>query len=67
MYYPIKEWQKAGLKKRSYVDTHKTYNLPETMVFSRKPIGKLEDEDVVNLLVNGKTVEKLAKKFIVKK
>ena len=48
-YYPIEEWKEAGLRKKSYVDTHKTYNLPEAMVFSKKPIGKLTDQDVINL------------------
>lgn len=41
MYYPIKEWEKAGLKKESCVDTHKLYRLAKRWIFSRKPIGKL--------------------------
>ncbi len=49
LYYPIKEWQQAGLKKQSYIDTHKLYRLTRTWVFSRQPIGKLTDTDRLGL------------------
>lgn len=49
LYYPIKEWEKAGLKKESYVDTHKLYRLAKKWIFSRKPIGKLTDTDRLGL------------------
>lgn len=48
-YYPIKEWQAAGLRKQSYVDTHHIFNLPRNIVFKYKPIGKLTSNDIVNL------------------
>lgn len=48
-YYPIKEWKEAGLKEQSYVDIHRTYNVPQQVVFSRKPIGKLTSIDVLEL------------------
>lgn len=47
LYYPIKEWQEAGLKKKSYVDTHKLYRLPKKWLFRRSP--KLTDIDRVEL------------------
>lgn len=49
LYYPIKEWKNAGLKKESYVDTHKLYRLAKRWIFSRKPIGKLTDIDCLGL------------------
>lgn len=48
-YYPIKKWQEASLTKPSYVDTHKTYSLSQKYVFSRKPIGRLQNDDVADL------------------
>ena len=49
LYYPIKDWQAAGLYKQSYVDTHKAYQITRSAVFSRKPIGKLTVKDVIGL------------------
>ncbi len=49
LYYPIQEWSNAGLKEQSYVDTHRTYNLAQDAIFSRKPIGKLNSTDVIGL------------------
>lgn len=48
-YYPIKEWTEAGLKEQSYVDVHRTYNISQRVVFSRKPIGKLTSLDILAL------------------
>ncbi|MGU9984040.1 type II toxin-antitoxin system PemK/MazF family toxin [Limosilactobacillus fermentum] len=45
LYYPIREWQEAGLKKQSYVDTHKFYRLSKKWVFNHRPIGKLTATD----------------------
>lgn len=45
LYYPIKEWQQAGLKKQSYVDIHKLYDLSKKWVFNKQPIGKLTNLD----------------------
>ncbi|WP_288659163.1 type II toxin-antitoxin system PemK/MazF family toxin [uncultured Limosilactobacillus sp.] len=59
LYYPIKEWQAAGLRKKSYVDTHKLYRLSKKLIFSQRPIGKLTDVDrlglfkFINQLKNG--------------
>lgn len=39
----------AGLKKESYVDTHKLYHLSKEKIFSRKPIGKLTAFDQMGL------------------
>lgn len=49
LYYPIQEWQEAGLKKVSYVDTHRTYDVTKQAVFRRRPIGKLTTNDVMGL------------------
>ncbi|GGI63531.1 type II toxin-antitoxin system PemK/MazF family toxin [Limosilactobacillus caviae] len=49
LYYPICEWKQAGLKKKSYVDIHRTYSLPEKFIFSRRPIGKLTELDRIKL------------------
>lgn len=49
LYFPIQEWQEAGLRKKSYVDTHKMYRLAQKWLFSRRPIGKLTDIDRIGL------------------
>lgn len=49
LYYSIQNWQEAGLKMQSYVDTHKLYRLNKKLVFSRKPIGKLTALDRLGL------------------
>ena len=49
LYYPIKKWKESGLKELSYVDTHRTYNISQKAVFSRKPIGKLDSGDIIGL------------------
>lgn len=49
LYYSIQNWQDAGLKKQSYVDTHKLYCLNKKLVFSKKPIGKLTALDRLGL------------------
>lgn len=49
LYYPIKEWQAAGLNKESYVDTHKMYRVAKRWIFSHQPIGKLTDRDRLGL------------------
>lgn len=53
LYYLIVDWKAAGLRKRSYVDTHRFYNLPEKFIFSHKPIGKLStfDTNVIKLRI----------------
>ncbi len=49
LYYPIREWQEAGLRKKSYVDTHEFYWLSKKWVFSHRPIGKLTATDQLGL------------------
>lgn len=49
LYYPIEEWNQAGLKKQSYVDIHKLYKLPQKWIFRQQPIGKLTDNDKLGL------------------
>ena len=48
-YYPIKEWEKAGLTKQSYVDTVKVYEMDKKIVMKRQPIGRLTASDARNL------------------
>ena len=48
-YYSIQEWSQAGLNRQSYVDTHRTFTLPQRIVFKRPPLGKLTLDDTVNL------------------
>lgn len=48
-YYPIQKWNQAGLNRQSYVDTHRTFTLPQRIVFKRPPLGKLMLDDTVNL------------------
>ncbi|WP_416353251.1 hypothetical protein ACNAN0_10575 [Agrilactobacillus fermenti] len=49
VYYPIREWQAAGLKKPSYVVVHKTYIVPTNQLVQRKLLGVLTDMDAVRL------------------
>lgn len=37
------------LRKTSYVDVHKTYRLPQSIVFKHQPIGMLSEYDVIAL------------------
>jgi hypothetical protein len=48
-YYPIKDWQKAGLNIKSYVDTGTQVTYPES-AFPKSPIGKLTKRDKHDLL-----------------
>ncbi|MDN6497972.1 MAG: type II toxin-antitoxin system PemK/MazF family toxin [Tetragenococcus koreensis] len=49
LYYPIKDWHAAGLKRASYVDTHRTYDVTKAAVFNRRPLGKLTAHDIMGL------------------
>lgn len=49
LYYPIKKWKESGLKELSCVDTHRIYNISQKAVFNRKPIGRLDNGDIVGL------------------
>ena len=48
-YYPIKNWEIAGLNRISYVDTLQTYDIDKATIFKNRPIGKLTKEDVSGL------------------
>ena len=48
-YYPIKNWEVAGLNRISYVDTLQTYDIDKATIFKNRPIGKLTKEDVSGL------------------
>ena len=48
-YYPIKEWEKAGLAQQSYVDTVKTYEMDKEIIMKKQPIGRLTAFDARNL------------------
>lgn len=48
-YYPIMNWKDAHLRKPSYIDVHKTYRLPQSIVFKHQPIGMLSEYDVIAL------------------
>ena len=43
-YIEIKDWQKAGLEKQSYIDTNSAYRLSLSLV-KRSPIGTLTERD----------------------
>lgn len=48
-YYPIVDWKEAHLLKKSYIDIHKAYRLPQEIVFKHPPIGMLSQYDVIRL------------------
>ncbi len=48
-YFPVEHWREAGLVKPSYVDLHRMYRIPTTMIIRRPPLGKLTGEDVIAL------------------
>lgn len=50
VYYPIKNWKQAGLDKQSYVDVHKTYEVPTRKLTEKKLKGALTAEDSVRLV-----------------
>lgn len=49
LYYPIKQWEKAGLRKKSYIDCHKSYQLPKEAIITQQPFGSLTREDIKGL------------------
>ena len=49
LYYEIEEWQKAGLKKKSYVDCHRTYNVSQDYILRHQPKGELTSKDKTQL------------------
>lgn len=50
IYYKIKNWRQAGLDRQSYVDVHKTYEVPTWKLTETRLKGTLTDEDAVRLL-----------------
>ncbi|MCV3763506.1 hypothetical protein OF389_11340 [Companilactobacillus farciminis] len=48
-YYPIMNWKDTHLRKPNYVDVHKTYRLPQSIVFKHQLIGMLSEYDVIAL------------------
>lgn len=48
-YYPIKNWEIAGLNRISYVDTLQTYDIDKATILKNRPIGKLTKTDVLGL------------------
>ena len=48
-YYPIQDWESAGISKVSYVDIHQNYGIPIKNFVGQRPIGKLSSTDVVGL------------------
>ena len=48
-YFRINDWQQAGLKQQSYVDTNSTVTLPLTSVDLAHPVGTLTESDVRKL------------------
>ena len=48
-YYPVKNWEVAGLNRISYVDTHQTYDIDKATILKNRPIGKLTKTDVLGL------------------
>ena len=50
MYFEINDWEQAGLNKPSYVDTGTLIDIPEAVLISKKPIGKLTERDKLRLI-----------------
>jgi hypothetical protein len=46
-YFPISDWEFAGLQKPSYIDTIKSFDYPVSLFDSLIPIGKLSLNDRV--------------------
>ena len=46
-YFEIGDWQQAGLKQQSYIDTNKTTTLPKSSI--KYPLGKLTPKDAQRL------------------
>lgn len=49
IYYPITEWQHAGLLKQSYVDCHRTYNITTDYILRNRPVATLTSADKTGL------------------
>lgn len=58
IYFKISEYQNAGLKKQSYVDTHRIYRIKYDDLKQIDPIGKLtpNDEDLFSKFLENKTI-----------
>jgi hypothetical protein len=49
-YFAINDWQQAGLDRQSYVDTNDTFELPNSVIARKTPIGKLTVADELRLI-----------------
>lgn len=49
LYYEIEDWQEAGLKMKSYVDCHRTYNVSQDYILRHRPKGELTSKDKTKL------------------
>ena len=49
-YFPITDWQQAGLDKPSYVDTNTVRDLPKAAWDGKTAIGKLSETDIIRLV-----------------
>jgi hypothetical protein len=48
-YFPIVDWQQAGLDKQSYIDTVQIRRLAAGDFLDVQPIGKLSELDIIRL------------------
>lgn len=48
-YYPIREWQSAGLNKRSWIYIGNGVKIPGKIIINQQPIGKLTPLDETGL------------------
>lgn len=49
-YFKINDWQQAGLKNQSYIDTNDTVTLPPSSVDVEHPTGMLTEFDAEKLI-----------------
>nr|WP_276580320.1 type II toxin-antitoxin system PemK/MazF family toxin [Lacticaseibacillus parakribbianus] len=49
VYFPLQDWQAAGLKRPSWVDCHRLYNIATAQLVRRRLIGQLSDADTARL------------------
>ena len=49
-YFELMDWEEEGLDTKSFIDTHRLYDIDEDSIISREPFGKISQKDKNNFV-----------------